>query len=111
MIDAEVSLYLVSRERLVRLQKVVAFAALPRVQEFVKLRNREQGDYFAFTVVQVTHREDRLPELWLNSTTVVEGRSVVSFLPDEELDEYVGGYQREGWQLASTVPNRSFRDT
>ncbi len=110
MIDAEVSLYLASRGRLARLQKSVAFAVLPRTREFVKLRNREQGDYFAFTVVQVTHREGGPPELWLQLTSFVEGRSVVSFIPDEELDEYVAGYQQEGWALASVVPNRTFRD-
>lgn len=109
MINVEVSLYLASRERLARLQKSVAFAALPRVREFVKVRNREQGDYFAFNVVQVTHREGELPELWLQLTNFVEGRSVVSFLEDCELDEYVVGYKLEGWTLASLVPNRTFR--
>lgn len=111
MIDADVSLYLVSRARLARLQKTVAFAVLPRVPENVKLRNREQGDYFAFTVVQVTHREGGPPELWLNVTSFVEGRSVVSFFEDSELDEYIAGYQQEGWVLASVRPNRTFRNT
>lgn len=110
MIDAEVSLYLASRERLARLQKSIAFAALPRVHEFVKVRNREQGDYFAFTVVQVTHREGGPPELWLQLTTSVGGRSVVSFIEDGEFDEYVAGYKQEGWALASLVPNRTIRD-
>ena len=109
MIEVEVSLYLASRERLARLQKTVGFAALPRVGEFVKLRNREQGDYFAFTVVQVTHREGGLPELWLQLTTLVGGRSVADFIEDGELDEYVAGYGREGWTLSSLVPNRTFR--
>jgi hypothetical protein len=109
MIDAEVSLYLASRDRLARLQKAIAFAVLPRVREFVKVRNREQGDYFAFSVVQVTHREGGPPELWLQLTSVVGGRSVVSFIEDGELDEYVAGYKQEGWVLASLVPNRTFR--
>jgi hypothetical protein len=110
MIDAEVSLYLVSRARIARLQKTLAFGALPRVREFVKVRNRQQGDYFAFSVVQVTHREDGPPVLWLQMTSLVDGRSVVSFFEDAELDEYVTGYQQEGWVLASVVPNRTFRD-
>ncbi len=109
MIDAEVSLYLASRVRLARLQKAVTFAVLPRVREFVKVRNREQGDYFAFTVVQVTHREGGPPELWLQLTSTVGGRSVVSFIEDGELDEYVAGYKQEGWALASLVPNRTSR--
>ncbi len=110
MIDAEVSLYLVSRARLARLQKTVGFPVLPRTREFVKLRNREQGDYFAFTVVQVTHREGGPTELWLQLTTFTDGRSVVSFIEDGELDEYVAGYTQEGWVLASVVPNRTFRE-
>jgi hypothetical protein len=109
MIEAEVSLYLASRERLARLQKAVAFTVLPRVREFVKVRNREQGDYFAFTVVQVTHCEGGPPELWLQLTSFVQGRSVVSFIEDGELDEYVAGYKQEGWALASLVANRTFR--
>src|SRR5262245_17053737 len=110
MIDAKVSLYLVSRARIARLQKSLAFGALPRVGEFVKLRNREQGDYFAFTVVQVTHCEGGPPELWLHLTTFASGRLAVSFFEDGELDEYVAGYEREGWALVSVVPNRTFRD-
>ena len=110
MIDAEVSLYLASRDRLARLQKTVAFATLPRLRECVKVRNREQGDYFAFTVVQVTHREGGPPELWLHLTSFVGGRSLVNFVADGELDEYVAGYKREGWAVASLVPNRTFRD-
>lgn len=110
MIEAGVSLYLVSRDRLARLQKTVGFAALPRVREFVKLRNRDQGDYFAFTVVQVTHRESWPPELWLRLTTFVGGRSVADFIADSELDEYIAGYRQGGWVLASLVLNRTFRD-
>lgn len=110
MIDAKVSLYLVSKARIVRLEKTVAFAALPRAREFVKLVNREQGDYFAFTVVQVTHREGGAPELWLQLTSFVDGRWAVDFIEDAELDDYAAGYRREGWEVASAVPNRTIRD-
>jgi hypothetical protein len=105
----DVSLHLISRERIARLQKTVAFVALPRVGEFVKLRNREQGDYFAFSVVQVTHREDGVPEVWLRLTSSIDGRSVVSFIPDGELEGYITGYEQEGWARESCVPNRTFR--
>jgi len=101
---------LVSPTRLARLQKSVAFSSLPRVREFVKLRNREQGDYFAFSVVQVTHREGGPPELWLHLTSFVGGQWVVDFFEEAELDEYVEGYKQEGWELASVAPNRVFRD-
>jgi hypothetical protein len=110
MIDVDVSLYLVSRARIARLEKTLAFSGLPRVREFVKVRNREQGDYFAFMVVQVTHREGGPPELWLHLTSFVGGRSVIDFFEDAELDEYVEGYRQEGWISASVAPNRTFRD-
>ena len=110
MIETKVSLYLVSRARIARLQKPMEFA-VPRVREFVKLRNREQGDYFAFTVVQVTHREAGPPELWMHLTSLVEGRSVIDFLEDAELDGYIEGYKQEGWAVASVKPNRTFKDS
>jgi hypothetical protein len=111
MIGTEVALYLVSRARIARLKKTIMFSSLPRVHEFVKVRNRKQGDYFAFMVAQVTHREGDSPVLWLHMTGLSNGRSVVCFFDDSELDEYVVGYQQEGWVLASLLPNRTFRDT
>ncbi len=111
MVDVNVSLYLVSRERIARLEKTLTLSVLPRLREFVKLRNREQGDYFAFSVVQVTHREDGPPEIWLNLTSFVDGRSVADFIEDGELDEYIESYKQEGWTFASMAPNRTFKDT
>ncbi|MBX9626383.1 MAG: hypothetical protein K2X82_21465 [Gemmataceae bacterium] len=110
MIEADVQLYLVSRERLARLQKTVGFAAMPRVGEFVKLRNHDQGDYFAFSVVQVTHREGGPPEVWLRLMSSVDGRSVPDFIEDGELDEYVTGYGHEGWEFKSLAPSRTSGD-
>ena len=110
MIESQVSLYLVSRERLALLHKSMGFPCLPNIREFVKLRNREQVDYFAFTVIQVTHREGGPPELWLQLTAFVDGRSVADFIEDGELDEYIAGYKQEGWVLVSLRPNRTFRD-
>lgn len=110
MIEADVCLYLASRLRLARLEKVVRFAVLPRVREYVKVRNHEQGDYFAFTVVQITHREDGRPELWLHLRTRARDKWVIDFFEDGELDEYVTGYELEGWVLASIVPNTTIGD-
>lgn len=109
MVYVKVSLYLVTGGRIARLQKTIAFAVLPRVREFVKVLNRVHGDYFAFQVVQVTHREEGSPEIWLQLTTLKDGKSVVDFFEETELDEYLTSYQREGWILASVRPNRTFR--
>lgn len=110
MIDTKLFLYLASRERLARLSKIVKFAVLPRMHEYIKVRNRQMGDYFAFTVVQITHREDGPPELWMYLKSFVNGRSVIDFTVDSELDEYVRSYEQEGWELKSMVPNRTFRE-
>jgi hypothetical protein len=107
MVEAKVSLYLVSRARLALLEKTVAFVALPRLREHVKFRNRELGDYFAFTVLQITHREGSLPELCLHSMSSIKGRSVVDFFQDAELEEYIKSYEVEGWVMKSLLPNRS----
>ena len=96
MIETEVCLYLVSDRRIALLEKVIAFVALPRLGDFVKLANRKQGDHFAFSVVQVTHRENGRPEVWLQLTSSVGGRSKVDFFEDVELDEYVSEYRHEG---------------
>jgi hypothetical protein len=105
MIETNVCLYLHSHSRIALLEKTLSFQVLPRLQEFVKVKNREQGDYFAFSVVQVTHREDGIPELWLKLTACSESTSKVDFMEDEELDEYVAGYSQEGWKLASIKPH------
>jgi hypothetical protein len=109
MVQANVSLYLISRQRIARLEKIVRFPVLPRTGEFVKVTNREKGDYFAFTVVQVTHRESRPPELWLKLIATENGRSVVSFIEEDELDDYVVSYRKEGWTVGSVAPNRTVR--
>ena len=105
LINASVSLYLLSHSRIALLEKTISFPVLPRLHEFVKINNREQGDYFAFSVVQVTHREGGLPELWLKLITSLEGRDTEDYIDDAELDAYVAGYSREGWQLASIRPH------
>ena len=109
MIDTDICLYLASRVRLALLEKVVAFVALPRLGEFVKLRNCDQGDYFAFSVVQVTHREGGRPEVWLHLISSAVDQSSTNFFEDDELDELIASYDREGWSLTSLKPNRTFR--
>ena len=109
MVEANVSLYLISRERIVRLQKLVSFHALPRLYEFIKVRNKEEGDYFAYQITQVTHREDDLPELWAMVTSFEQGRSIVSFFDDGELDRFSKSHSDEGWAIQSSKPNKVFK--
>ena len=108
MTNALVFLYLVSESRLAFLQKEVEFHALPRKNEWVKLRNREKGDYFAFEVLEVTHREGGLPEVTLNVLKCSE--TEYELFEEEELDEYIASYAAEGWLLKSCKANRQFHN-
>ena len=108
MIAAEVSLYLISMDTIALLQKTMMFSSLPRVGEFVKLNNRQMGDYFSFSVEQVTHREDDMPTLWLHLIRKSNGTTTVDFIATEEIPEYIDSYKNEGWCLISKRPNRTF---
>jgi hypothetical protein len=108
--SVEVSLFLVSTERIVRLQKTLTLAAFPRLREFLKVRNASMGDYIAYQVVPVTHREDAIPEIWIHATSLEEGRTLVSFFKDDEIDHWADGYVAEGWRFCSSKPNRTFKD-
>ena len=108
--QAEVSMYLVSRQRIVRLQKTLAFDVFPRSREFFKVRNAKMGDYVAYQIVQVTHREGLIPEIWIYATSLEDGKTSVAFFEDDEIDEWTESYVTEGWQLCSSKPNRTFND-
>jgi len=105
MVECLVRLYLDSATRLCLLEKAIPFSAIPRVGEWLKLANRELGDYFPFRVGEITHREGSLPELALDRLPPPDGKP--GAFDESELDEYVGAYRAEGWQLISTVPNAS----
>ncbi len=109
-VQAEVSMYLVSGQRIVRLQKTLGFHVFPRLREFVKVRNAKLGDYVAYQIVQVTHREGSIPEIWIHATSLEDGKTLVSFFEDDEMDEWAEGYVTEGWKLCSSKPNRTFND-
>ena len=105
-----VSLYMVSKERIVRLQKTLSFVAFPRVHEFLKVHNATMGDYVAFEIVQVTHREGAIPEIWICSTSREDGKTVISFFQNDEIDEWVNGYMTKGWEICSSKPNKTFNE-
>ena len=103
-------MYMATPKRLVRLTKRLSFCTLPRLNEFIKIKNSALGDHFAFLVVQITHKEDGFPEVWIHTSSFVDGRSQISFWPEEELDDWVSSYAKEGWELQSDVENRTFRE-
>jgi len=103
-------MYMATPHRLVNLTKRLSFHTLPRLQEFITIRNDTLGDYFAFMVVQITHKEGGIPELWIHATSYVDGRSQISFWPEDEFDEWITSYEKEGWQKQGDVENRTFRE-
>ena len=104
MIACQVRMYLASPTRLCLLEKTVSFHTVPRTGESLKFTNRKMGDYFAFRVGEVTHREGSAPELLLERW--VKSSAEFEVLDEKELDEYVASYSAEGWRHESTVPNR-----
>jgi len=90
------------------LEKDVEFVSMPRVGEWLKLRNEKMGDYFAFRIREVTHREGRSPDIMLELMLDADGRPEFSGREgEEELDEYVQSYVEEGWALRSLKEQRA----
>lgn len=94
-IDA--TLYWVSDQRIARLSKQLDLPVLPRTGEFIKIRNQVLGDYFAFMVTEVTHREARIPEIRLR----IDYRPGDDLPADQDLESDINTYVAEGWTLES----------
>jgi hypothetical protein len=93
----EFSIYLASKTRWAHLTKIVDVPAMPRVGEFVKFRNEQMGDYFAFDITQVTYRESCGAEIMTALLDNIDDR-MYSFEEERELDRYVDSYLAEGWR-------------
>ena len=50
-------IWLATKTRWTLLTKDIDMPVMPRVGEFMKFKNGEVGDYFAFKITQVTYRE------------------------------------------------------
>ena len=80
-----------------------------RVGEFMKFDNKEQGDYFAWRVTQVTYRESGQIEVWTELLNDVDNRGY-SFETEQEFDEYLKSYIAEGWRCDRGVkPNTRYK--
>ncbi len=103
--DIKFSIYLASKTRWVHLTKIVSLPAMPRVGEFVKFRNAEMGDYFAFEIAEITYREGGVVEAMTELLDNIDNR-MYSFEDESEFDEYVASYLNEGWQCERGIrPN------
>ena len=76
----------------------------------MKFRNEKLGDYFAFEVTQVTHREGGQVEIQTDLLDNVNQR-MYSFEEEEDLDEYFCAYLAEGWRCERGIgPNSRIAD-
>ena len=70
---------------------------VPRVGEYVKFRNAEQGDYFAWRITDVTYREAAEISVSTELLDDVDDRGY-SFETEDEFDNYFRSYVTEGWR-------------
>lgn len=99
-IDA--TLYWVSDQRIACLVKRLDLPVLPRTGEFIKIRNQVLGDYFAFMVTEVVHREGRIPEIRVR----IDHHPGDDLPDDQGLESDANTYVAEGWKLES-LKNRT----
>ncbi len=102
MVEAEVSIWIASKTRWVHLSKPIQFQALPRVGEYLKLKNDRLADYFAWKVTEITHREPMKIEVSTELLDNIENR-MYSFEDEEEFDEYYDAYVQAGWTAPQGV--------
>lgn len=76
---------------------MIQMNSVPRVGEFMKFTSTVLGDYFAWTVTQVTYHESGEIEIWTELLNNIDERGY-SFESEEELDEYFNAYLAEGWK-------------
>lgn len=106
MISIQFSIWLASKTRWAHLVKTIELTAVPRVGEFVKFRNAEQGDYFAWKVSQVTYRESGLIHVATELLDDIDGRGY-SFEHEAEFDDFFRSFLVEGWECERGIgPNR-----
>jgi hypothetical protein len=105
-VDIEFSIWLGTTTRWAHLIKVIDMPVVPRVGEFMKFQNAVVGDYFAFRISEVTHREGGRIEVCAELLNNIDNR-IYSFEEEAEFDEYFTSYLAEGWQCPRGVgPNR-----
>jgi hypothetical protein len=107
--EIEFSIWLASKTRWTHLTNRISMASVPRVGEYMKFRNAELGDYFAWRVTEVTYREGGIVEISTELLDDIDGRGY-SFEAEEEFDDYLKSYMAEGWRCERGIgPNRRYR--
>jgi hypothetical protein len=108
-IDIRFSIWIASKTRWTHLTKLIAMPTTPRVGEYMKFLNAEQGDYFAWQVTEVTYREGGPVEISTELLDNIDQRGY-SFETEAEFDEYLQSYLAEGWTCEGGIgPNRRYK--
>ena len=107
--SAELMLYLVSKKRILRLSKIIKYQVFPRLNEWIQVHTKDEWSNLQYEVVQITHREKGIPEIWLQSSSLKGNKRIVSFFEDDEMDDYSKAYIKSGWHLRSSSPNTIYR--
>lgn len=104
-VDLEFSIWLASKTRWAHLTKTISMPVMPRVGEYVKFRNEQEGDYFPWRISEITYRETGQIEVRTELLDNVDDR-MYSFEEEREFDEYLQSYLNEGWRCKRGVrPN------
>ena len=108
-VDLEFSIWLASRTRWAHLTKTISMPVMPRVGEYVKFRNEQEGDYFPWRITEITHRESGPIEVWTELLDNVDNR-MYSFEEEQEFDDCFQSYANEGWRCERGVrPNTQYQ--
>ena len=101
------SIYMASKTRWAHLTKTISMPSVPRVGEFIRFANEEEGDYFKWRVMEVTFRgSSGRFEIMMDLLNNADERGY-SFEDESEFDECFDSYLTEGWQCERGVgPNR-----
>jgi hypothetical protein len=106
---AEVMLYLLSKERILRLGKVINFKIFPRLNEWIQIHIKDKWSDLSYQVVQITHREKGIPEIWLKASSSEGNNQGVSYFEDKDMNNYAKAYLKSGWRKLSEKKNTTYR--
>ena len=104
-------IYLATKSKWAHLSKTIEMQIVPRIGEHVKFNNNDMGDYFGFTVLDVTYKESGEIEIITDLLENIDNRMYSFGDEDEdEFNDYYTSFIREGWNCARGVgPNRRYQ--
>lgn len=105
-IEVNLVIQMKTEKKIATLKKLSMFPFLPRIGETVENPNDDIGSYFSFTVINVDHKVEATPEVWLTMKKVEYDNLVDDYWPEDCFDEDVNSYIENGWELVSSMENK-----